>query len=280
MELLQLKTTLRDIKANNYELTNQDMLQKYFELMLENLGHTDSELRDDLICSTLYQWILEKKYFPNQQLSELFDDLLTEKFLFYNIEANDTISIYKRSFTLLLLNPILCVHEEENFLSNDQMSHFRTSMFNYIRKEHDFRGYDKNNGWAHAFAHWADLTFFMTLGVEENESICEAVLQVIQEQYLRIKLPLTKDEDERLITNIAYSYLDENMISLEVFKRWIDSFKALNNIDNKTHKTVVQINVKQFIRSLYFRMRFIESPDEFMQPVIELEKHLNKFLFD
>lgn len=279
MEKSLLKEKLQLIKNNQYELQPSDSVGDYLDHMLSHIGDLDPELRDHLIYPIMINWIDIKKMMAKNTMSQLFDTLLSEEYIFFNIEKNDDTSVYKRSFSTLTLNPILEAHEADPFLTEDQLQNFRDKMIDYIIKEHDFRGYDEKYGWAHAFAHWSDTNYYFTYGMKEPREMSLKVLDTIQKKLMTIKSPLCREEDERLATNIVYSYLDEKMITLTDFKVWLEKFNEVFEIEDKMHKFTVKVNVKHLLRSIYFRMRHLNISDDFTTPLIELEKKFNGYLY-
>lgn len=279
MEKSLLKKKLQTIKENKFKL-NGESTADYLEHMLEHIGDLDYELRDHLIYPTLLHWIEINREFDKDTLSEMFDLLLSDDYLFFNIDKKDDTSVYKRSFTTLTFNPILCVHEEDPFLTNEQMISFRTKMIDYIKREQDFRGYDEHHGWAHALAHWSDTNYFLTYGIDEPTDMCKHVLNVIQDKFISITSPLSREEDERLATNIIYEYINENMITKDDFTTWLDGFNKVFDIEDKMHKYTAKVNTKHFLRSMYFRMRHLEISDEFVNPLLDLEKKFNGYLYE
>ncbi|MBI9012906.1 MAG: DUF2785 domain-containing protein [Clostridiales bacterium] len=279
MERLQLREKLIIIKNNNFELVQGETIGDYLEHMMCHIGDLDPVLRDHLILPTMVQWIEIKKMMDKNTMSHLFDTLLSEDYIFYNIGQIDDTSVYKRSFSTLTLNPILEAHEAEPFLTEGQLDHFRNRMIEYIEKEHDFRGYDENHGWAHAFAHWSDTNYYFTFEMKEPREMSLKVLDIIQTKLMSIDTPLAREEDERLATNIVYSYIGEKMITLSDFKMWLEKFNDVFEIEDKILKYTVRINVKHFLRSLYFRMRHLNITDGYMNPLIELEKKFNIYLY-
>ncbi|MBU3146674.1 DUF2785 domain-containing protein [Clostridium sp. CF012] len=103
------KLNLKRIKDNEYNLREDENITDYLELMLKYIGDTDQELRDGLILNTFVNWIEEKRYFTNEELVNLLNTILSEDFAFYNMGQENDDSVLKRSFSILLVNPILCV---------------------------------------------------------------------------------------------------------------------------------------------------------------------------
>lgn len=279
MERSLLKEKLQIIKNNEFKLQQGETTADYINHMLQYIGDLDFELRDHLIYPTMLHWIEINRELEKEELSRIFDLLLSEDYAFFNIEKKDDTSVYKRSFSTLTLNPILCVHEEEPFLTDVQMNNFRTKMIDYIEMEQDFRGYDHQYGWAHALAHWSDTNFFLAFGLDDPTDMNKKVLATIQNKMLNIQTPLAREEDERLATNIVYEYIDEKKLSVDDFKEWLEGFNQAFEIEDKMHKYTAKVNIKHFLRSIYFRMKHLEVSDDFVNPVLELEKKFNGYLY-
>ena len=100
--------------------------------MLKYIGDTDQELRDGLILNTFVNWIEEKRYFTNEELVNLLNTILSADFAFYNMGQENDDSVLKRSFSILLVNPILCVHLEKNFLDKDMIMKTKDCLIKYL----------------------------------------------------------------------------------------------------------------------------------------------------
>ncbi len=69
-----------NIKDSEYKIVDDSVLRNYIEAMLDNIGSTDSELRDDLIYSTFSHWILKDFVSPN--LLKIILETILDKHLF------------------------------------------------------------------------------------------------------------------------------------------------------------------------------------------------------
>ena len=279
MEKLLLKEKLHSIKKNDFELQQGETIGDYLEHMMNHIGDVDPELRDHLILPTMVNWIEIKSMMDKNTMSQLFDELLSDDYIFFNINKKDDTSVYKRSFSTLTLNPILEAHEVDPFLTEEQLQNFRIRMIDYINKEHDFRGYDETYGWAHSLAHWSDTSYYYTFGMEEPREMSLKVLDTIQKKLMSIEIPLAREEDERLATTIVYDYINEKMITLSDYKNWLEKFNEALEIEDKIHRFTVKVNVKHLLRSMYFRMRHLNIEDDYMNPLLELEKKFNGYLY-
>ncbi|MFA9462809.1 MAG: hypothetical protein ACERKN_00810 [Velocimicrobium sp.] len=66
MEKLELKKLLKRIKSNDCEVPYGLNPYELSLVMIDNIGDTDSELRDELILSKLSKWIIEGTLSTNE----------------------------------------------------------------------------------------------------------------------------------------------------------------------------------------------------------------------
>jgi len=272
----ELRENLTAIMDTDYILPDGENMDEYLDAMVEHIGDLDILLRDELIYMAFYKWIEEKELVSEEKMIEIFNTLLSDDYLFYNIDKTDDTSVYTRTFSLLVFNPILTVHEKKHFLSDEDINKYKDKMIDYLNREKDFRGYTEH-GWAHAFAHWADLTYFFTFDLDDKNHMAKSVLDLILDKYLSINIPLTREEDERLSTNIASHYIKGNIISLEAFKTWLSRFEEFSHIEGSVPQSTVRVNLKHLLRSLYFRLVYLKADQGYLQAVSETEIKLNRF---
>jgi len=274
----QLRIDLKRIKANNYNLTEGENASDYLDLMLKYNGDIDSELRDNLILNTLIYWIEDKGYFSNEELIDLLNTILGEDYSFYHIGNKNDDSVFKRSFSILLVNPILCAHLDKNFLNKDIILNTKDSLIRYFNEEKDLRGYVKEKGWAHALAHASDGIDLLVNCEGITEDICKEIMLSIENRLCEGKDFFSAEEDERFINIIYYNIIEDKLLSDDFICKWIEGLNKVLELKNKATKFKARTNVKNFIRSLYFRMLHLENNDQISNTILELEKNLNLYL--
>ena len=104
-----LKDQLITLSEDKFQLPEEtEPFPRALEMM-PHLGSVDSELRDDLIYSCLATWILdEREIFAEDELKELLIICLDEEHIFYKLGEKETDSVFKRSFSMLML-PLLLI---------------------------------------------------------------------------------------------------------------------------------------------------------------------------
>lgn len=274
----QLKANLIRIKENEYNLGNGENINDYVNLMLKYIGDNDPEVRDELIYTTFVNWIEEKGYFTDEELETLLNTILSKDFAFYNIGSEDDDSVLRRSFSMLLVNPILCVHLDKEFLDEEMILKTKDCLIKYLNEEKDLRGYDKEKGWLHAIAHVADGIHALINCKGITEDICKDIMGTIENKLLEGREVFNAEEDERLITIIYYDIISDNLLSNKYICNWIDGLSKVVEIEDRRTRFMARTNVKNFIRSLYFRLLHLENNEEISKAIIDLEKKINLYL--
>ena len=260
-----LKDQLVNLSENKFQLPEQaEPYQRVLEMM-PHLGSTDSELRDDLIYSCLATWLLdEQEFFSEEQLKEILMITLDDQHLFYKLGETGTNSIFMRSFSMLLLPLLLIAHRRRPYLTKEDLLSVKTRIVDYIQREKDLRGYveEGDKGWAHAMAHAADalddLVLCQELGAEELLEI----LNTIRGMVARTEVVYNFEEDERWAIPVM-AVLGRKILKEADVIAWFDSFVPLAE-ENEPFPPVYRraLNIKNFMRSIYFRARRPETADQ------------------
>ena len=277
-EKQQLIIDLRRIRDNDYNLNDSETTCDYLDLMLKYIGDPDPELRDELIYLTFAYWIDEKKYFNNDQLYNLLNILISENYLFYNIGSEKDDSVLRRSFSILVVNPILCVHLDKPFLDTDMILKIKNSLIKYLKEEKDLRGYDNEKGWMHALAHTADAFNALLACQGTTEETCKELLLSIEGKLLEGRYFFTAEEYERLVTVIYSNIIEDKLLSDSYICSWLKGLNKVLKIEDKITRFKAKVNTKNLIRSLYFRMLHLTNNVEISNTILELEKNLNSYL--
>ncbi|MCT4784034.1 DUF2785 domain-containing protein, partial [Exiguobacterium himgiriensis] len=90
-----LKRILTDIKSGTIRLHQVDET-RVIESMLYHIGSTDAELRDQLIYTLFYRFIIEDERMTTEQLTSLFQTTL-KYHLFHGIGETASDTVFTRS---------------------------------------------------------------------------------------------------------------------------------------------------------------------------------------
>lgn len=248
-----LKEQLIKIKENDYDLLEGMNLNEISSEMLDNIGHTDPELRDDLIFTTFYFWIIQKKYYTNEELKEMFNIILDKNHLFYNIGSNGDDSVLTRSFSILTSALFVNRQINDHFLNEEELNEVKVRILQYVQEEKDYRGYIGENGWAHAIAHSGDTLDELAQCRSLNNEDLLRILDVIKSKITIDSYAYVNDEDERLITAVVNIMKQDKINESEIIE-WVQSFEKITLPDEHPNYHYLISNVKGFLRSFYFRI--------------------------
>lgn len=246
----ELKTALLELEStppNYLELTQG---------MLEHLGSPDPALRDELIYRRLASWLFES-VLSEAETKDVLNVLQDDDHLFHKLGEAGTDSVLLRSFSVLLIAPILGRHRETPFLTKEDVLAVYERVQDYLEREQDLRGYDPEKGWLHPIAHAADTLDELALCEELGEAELMGVLKTIQKTVFTGSV-YAHGEDERL-SNAVVSVVKRGVLSKEQAATWLTAFKpeALRFLENaplpESYHTF--INIKHFLRTLYFSLK-------------------------
>lgn len=282
---------LRRIRENKDRINPDENIQDYVDLMLKYIGDTNFELRERLITSMLCNWIIDD-YITEEDIKKIFYTVIREENLLYGIGKENDDSVYTRSISVLLAACILFRHLQKSIFKQDEFVLIKDKLIEYYSMEKDFRGYDHKNGWIHTAAHGADALGELALCIETDELVHKKILTAIKKVILNERYTFTRLEDERIATTIT-KILSRGLISYEYFKNWLEELCACSpNFENwdkeisscSSTKNFSPIpyrkynNIRNLIRSLYFRLIHEKDKSEITDALIEIEKRLNAFI--
>ncbi|MTI66864.1 MAG: DUF2785 domain-containing protein [Firmicutes bacterium] len=273
MNKKELKSKLIEIKENDYKVIKGDNPFKLSLVMVDNIGDLDSELRDNLIYTTLATWIIND-ILTKEQILEILNIVLDENHIFYKIgEKGD--SVFTRTFSVLILPPIIYKHRQNNFLSTENLEKIYEKLVKYIKEEKDLRGYVKKKGWAHGVAHAADGLDELAKSGEINNKKLKEILNVIKNKICINNYTYVNEEDERMVTAVK-AVSERKIIQTEEIIDWINSFNEFRKIEKLPEDNIIHLNVKNFLRSLYFRL-LKNNKKELSKHTLKVINEISKF---
>ena len=262
-----LKQKLITIKDNNAVVQEDESYFKLAIAMLHGIGSIDKVLRDELIYELLATWIYEERFTKNE-LEQLLYISIDRNQLFYRLDTEDgeEDDVFKRSFSALIAATILNHNNEKNFLSKTILTEVKDRMIQYMLNEKDKRGYVDEKGWAHSVAHTADALDALSECLQFEEEDLEEILQVIKIKVCTGDYVYIDEENERMVT-VIQTILTRNILSEEVIMAWIKSFKIEKPSVWSIESFHMKVNVKGFLRSLYFRLLEAENTQDILKVI-------------
>ncbi|HDR4352403.1 TPA: DUF2785 domain-containing protein [Bacillus cereus] len=273
-----LQQQLEEIRNNNYILDNTLNIDSLSSNMLEQIGDTDSYLRDKLIYSTFFH-LIKKEYLSHTQLQKLLLESIGEKYLLYKIHSDDEDAVFTRAFTTLLIALIIDADTNHNFLSQTDISNVKDQLILYMNNEHDFRGYVQKHGWAHSIAHASD-TFEALVNSPKLETLYyEEILQTLLNKVCVHSIYYKYEEDERIVYSIVamlQNGLKEEALILALRDLVVQLPVQKQTLHIESYEFLYG-NIKSFLRSLFFKLRKLsiceETECEIEKLLQELPKH-------
>ncbi|WP_102275388.1 DUF2785 domain-containing protein [Cytobacillus massiliigabonensis] len=272
----KLMQNLLRIEKEDYQLREGESLQDFVTLMLEYIGDPDPQLRDNLIYSTFYKWLIDSNKFTNEEMQNLLSILIDEQHLLYHIGNAGDLTVLKRSFSVLPIALILHRHLKNPFLTVTEYQSVKNALLRYYKKEKDLRGYLSVEGWAHSAAHGADALEELIQCPESDISLQLEVLDAIKGMLHNGIYIFCDEEDERMAT-IVDTMIVKKLIPYKEITDWLIGLADCAEWKRTRDQRIALINSKNFIRSLYFRRDYVSFHNQLAAALLEAEGKLNHF---
>ncbi|MCM3041512.1 DUF2785 domain-containing protein [Paenibacillus motobuensis] len=273
---LKLMTDLQRIEKEHYQLREGEQLQDFLALMLQYIGDPQPELRDDLICTTFYEWFHDENMLTETELHSLLAVLTDEQHLFYRIGSEDDPSVFTRAFSILPIALITERHRKQPFLDQAEFQHLKHSVLRYYKEEKDLRGYLPEGGWAHSAAHGADALDELVQCPESDAALQHEVLAAVQGMLHNGTQIFSEEEDERMAT-IVDTMIDKSLLPQQEIADWISGLTHCAELPQSRGPRIARVNSKNFLRSLYFRRGKISRGSALDAAILAGEAKLNRF---
>ena len=276
MNKSELKNLLINIKNANYELPSTMKPYDISLCMLENIGDSDSEFRDNLILSTFFKWI------GNDILSddEVYNILMMasdDKHLLNGLGSTDD-RVFCRTFSAEVVAAIIYRHRNNKFICEEDVFKVFENVLEFYKRDHDVRGYVEGKGWAHGAAHGADALDEFARCQELKYDDLKKILDAIYNKINISHYGYIHFEDERIITALK-GILERKIIPLDEIDQWIKSFGIFKRDDHSSENLVLEFNRNMFLKSLYFRLikevEYKKITDTIMETLISINRFAN-----
>lgn len=264
----QLKEKLALLSQNDFQPADEGEVEALVPELLRCIGTTDPVLRDNLIYVAFCAWILKQQRFSAGELRMLVHTALDDHHIFHGIGEIGSDSVFTRTFSMLLIPLLLIRHRSQPFLPADDILQVKESLLRYFREEKDQRGYVEEKGWAHSTAHAADALDDLAQCSELGKTDLAEILEALRPRICREDAVYQYGEEERMATP-TLAVLRRGLLTTEELSLWIQALGgAEKTIEQHHNQLIVRSNVKNFLQSLYFRLRW-ETPDHPLLPVID-----------
>lgn len=246
-----LKALLKSIQENENKVTPDIDPQELVQMMLDEIGSLDAELRDDLIYSSFSQLIVGGQL-DEELLRSVMNQVIDERHLFYKIQKNDPEAVFTRTFSILIVAVLIYYHREHPLFDTSEMDGIYRAVINYAKQEQDLRGWEDDYGWAHSTAHTADALDELALCSEIGRKELLEILEIVKSKITVGRYVYIHEEDERLITAVMNIMARDEISETDILD-WTASFENLEQPEERIKQYALKVNVKNFLRSFYFR---------------------------
>lgn len=230
------------------------------------LGSPIAHERHEIGYEVLSTWISRGLY--DDLLAGLGDGMCTG--LDSGLGEEDTDSVFRRSYSALVLASVVARDTEAERLHPDVLLRWGDRGIRWLVKERDLRGYVPGKGWANAAAHGADLLLALAVSRHFGEGELMVLLDAIADRLLEPTTHrLVHGEDERLAYT-TMAILHRNILDMNVLGPWLerlaDSWK-----EHSVGDSCVAFNTVTYLRVLHLQLQLGVQP---MMPPGRAAKHL------
>ncbi|WP_070119552.1 DUF2785 domain-containing protein [Bacillus marinisedimentorum] len=250
----ELKSILHKMKSGATALGGEVGKDVLVQAMMKHIGSTDSELRDRLIYSSFYYFIIEDNQLEHELLDELLDHCLSD-LLFKGIGENGTDTVFTRAFTTLLIALILGRDNEDDFLSEQTVHTVKEKLIRYMNAEKDLRGFVPEKGWAHSIAHAADAFDELAKNPKLGRKSYPDLLKPLWNKIFVSTSVYVHEEDERIITPII-TMMENGLETKEVvtlLQQMPEELSIQKEQLEEENYWILVFNCKTFLKSFYIK---------------------------
>ena len=222
------------------------------------LGAADPVLRDGIAYPALATWIDRGVY--DDLLVGLGDGMSAG--LTVGLGEVDTDSVFRRTFSVLVLAAVIERDTAVQLLPRDQVLRWGDRIVSWLLREHDLRGYVPGKGWAHAGAHGADAIAALAGSRHFGATELTVLLDVLADRMLSSEAQLDSGEPDR-VASAVMAVLRRNLVPTKVVVPWVARLTASGNpyvLRGDRNPYEATNNAQQLLRSLYLQLAAAPDP--------------------
>lgn len=225
----QTLDSLRQLKANEFRMSDADSQKKLAFGLLDCLGDPNPELRDDLAFTALQVW-MRGNAFDADTLRALRDGL------YARLDGEDAEG-FRKPFVAETLAEVARTDRIKPWMSADERAAMIEKAAAYLESVTDYRAFDDTQGWRHGVAHGADWLLQLALNPALDKAQADRMLAAIARQVVPDGAPpYTAGEPGRLAQPVLYIAQHDFYTQIE-WDHWFaalvprlgDSAKAYND---------------------------------------------------
>ncbi|KFN15794.1 MULTISPECIES: DUF2785 domain-containing protein [Bacillus] len=278
MDIIALQQQLELIQQNDYTQMQNIDLNELSSHMIQNIGTTDSYVRDQLIYKCFAHFI-QNEFLPHDQLETLLTTCLSNNYLYREIASPNTDGVFTRSYTTLLISLIIQFDNSHSFLLQETVQKVKEKLITYMNLEIDYRGYVQDKGWAHSIAHASDVFNELVHNPHITCSCYEEIAHCILNKIFIYSTVYHNNEDERIVTTLLsmlyYDFSRDQLFSI-IYKK-IKRLPQLKKRLSCHEYCKLCANLKNFLRTLFFRTKIDPNLSSVANRAEKMLKELHKY---
>jgi hypothetical protein len=252
------ETFWEQVKANGLKVPDDRPLTELTSELTAMLGDPDPRHRDGIAYPTLAAWVSEGVY--DELLEGLGDGMAAG--LDAGLGQNGTDSVFRRSFSCLMLTECILRDNAMHLVSADKVLGWGDRIASWLVRERDLRGFVPGKGWAHTAGHGADALCALAGAESIGRLELTVLLDVVAD---RLLLPteyrLLHGEDDRLAL-ATMMMLRRDLVGLDVLESWVVRLagNARSSGGGRTEPSPVTHNVQAYLRALHLQLALAPRP--------------------
>jgi uncharacterized protein DUF2785 len=222
------------------------------------LGSTDRVERDEIAYPILATWIGEGVY--DDLLAGLGDGMAAG--LTQGLGESDTDSVFRRSFSALVLAECVARDNAESLLPPARLLAWGDRVAGWLVRERDVRGFVSGKGWAHAVAHGADAIGVLAGSSHYRLPELTVLLDVLADRVLlATPAPLTSGEPDRLAA-ATMAVFRRRLVPLRIIEPWLARLTAAASaeVPEDEDPYLTRGNPEAFLRALHLQVALAPEP--------------------
>ncbi len=228
------------------EALREDVPPGTVDRLFAALGSEDPHLGEEIGAATLARWIVIQHALPADQMRRLHGRARGPSGARHRIGESGTTSVFRRSFSILLLAFIHAADNATKFLTNDEWEGSLDTLVSYGQQEQDVRARVAGLGWAHSVAHASDLADELAQSPRCSPASAAKILSAVGDLVARSREPFRGEEEDRVAIALA-SLIRRGLIE-------VHALKGLTGRASISPEDALRINWKNIVRALYFRL--------------------------